>query len=105
MEDKLPKCLIAFRNSHGTQHLLVTMLGKRKKAVDLGECVSKLFLDLSKAFDTINHDRLLAKLRAYGFSLDALKLTHSYLIESNKFKLTMNSSLKTMLSLGFNEAL
>ena len=43
------------------------MLGKTKKAVDLGECVSTLLLDLSNAFDTINHDVLLAKLRAYGF--------------------------------------
>ena len=38
-----------------------------------------LFLDLSKAFDTINHDLLLAKLKAYGFSPNALKLMHSYL--------------------------
>ena len=59
------------------------MLGKRKKAVDLGECFSTLFLDLSNAFDTINHDLLLAKLRAYGFELDALKLMHKYLIENN----------------------
>ena len=50
MEDKLPKCLADFRNSLGTQHLLVTMLGEKKKAVNKGECVSELFLDLSKAF-------------------------------------------------------
>ena len=56
MENKLSKCLTGFRKSHGTQHLLVTMLEKWKKAVDDGEYVSPLFLDLSKAFDAINHD-------------------------------------------------
>ena len=39
----------SFRKSHGTQHLIVTMLEKWKKAVDNGECASSLFLDLSKA--------------------------------------------------------
>ena len=80
MENKLLKCLTGFRNSHVTQHLLVTMLGKRKKAVDKGECVSALFLDLAEAFDTIINDLLLAQLRAYGFSLNAVKLIHRYLI-------------------------
>ena len=36
-------------------------------------------MDLSKAFDTINHDLLLAKLHAYGVSANALKLMMSYL--------------------------
>ena len=55
IEDKLPKYLTGSRNSHGTQHLLATMLGKKKKAVNKGECVFALFLDLSKAFGIINH--------------------------------------------------
>ena len=78
-EDKLSKYLTGFRKSHGTQYLIVTMLEKWKKAIDKGECVSELFLDFSKAFDTIIHDLLLAKLKAYGFSPNALKLMHSYL--------------------------
>ena len=36
-------------------------------------------MDLSTAFDTINDDLLLAKLRAYGFSNNALNLMRSYL--------------------------
>ena len=79
MKDKPSKCLTGFRKSHGTQHLLVTMLEKWKKAVDKGEYASALFMDLSKAFDTINHDLLLAKLKAYGLSLNPVKLMHSYL--------------------------
>ena len=79
MEDKLSKYLTGFRKSHGTQHLFVTMLEKCQKSVDNGEYVSSLFLDLSKAFDTINYELLLAKLKTYGFSPNALKLMHSYL--------------------------
>ena len=36
-------------------------------------------MDFSKAFDTINHDLLLAKLKAYGFPINALDLMCSYL--------------------------
>ena len=36
-------------------------------------------MELSKGFDTLNHDLLIAKLDAYGFQHDALKLLHSYL--------------------------
>ena len=79
MEDKLSKCLTSFRKSQGTQLLLVTMIEKWEKAVDKRECVSILFLDLSNTFESINHDLLPAKLKAYGYSLNALKLMHSYL--------------------------
>ena len=54
------------------------MLEKWKGALDKGENVCVLFMDLSKAFDTVTHD-LLAKLKAYCFSKNVLKLRCSYL--------------------------
>ena len=50
------------------------MLKKWKSALDKGENICVLFMDLSKAFDTISHDLLGAKLKAYGFSINTLDL-------------------------------
>ena len=94
MKDKLSKCFSGFKKSHGIQHLLVTMHEKWKKAFDKGEYVSALFMDLSKAFDTINHDLLLAKLKAYGFSLNAVKLMYSYL-KSRKQQVQINNKFSS----------
>ena len=55
------------------------MLEKWKKALDKEENMSAIFMDLSKAFDAINHDHLLAKLKTYGFSKQALSFMCSYL--------------------------
>ena len=55
------------------------MIEKWKKTVDNGGVFGALLTDLSKAFDCIPHDLIIAKLEAYGFHIDALKLIHDYL--------------------------
>ena len=55
------------------------MLERIKKALDRGKCFGILLTDLSKAFDSISHELLIAKLYAYGFSLNSLKLISEYL--------------------------
>ena len=79
MENKFSKHVTGFRKSHGTQHSLMIMLEKWKNLLDKGEHVCVIFMNLSKTFDTINHDLLLAKLRVYGFCNNALSLMCSYL--------------------------
>ena len=79
MENKISKCVTGFRKSHGKQYSLIAMLKKWKRALDKEENMSAIFMDLSKAFDTINHGLILAKLKAYGFSKQALSFMCSYL--------------------------
>ena len=65
------------------------MLEKWRRTLEKGEYISALFMDRSKAFDTINHDLLIAKLKAYGFSKETVKLMKSYL-KNNKQKVQVN---------------
>ena len=51
-------------------------------------------MDLSKAFDTLNHDLLIAKLHTYGFDIKTLKLLHSYLTKRWQ-RTKVNSSFST----------
>ena len=60
------------RKGYGTQHALLTLLEKWKITLDKRGYAGAINMDLSKAFDTINHELLLAKLHAYGFDKRAL---------------------------------
>ena len=67
------------------------MIDKWKKANDNNKVFGALLTDLSKAFDCICHDLLVAKLNAYGLSLPALKLIQNYL-QNRKQRTKVGSS-------------
>ena len=69
----------------------MSILEKWKRAVDNWKAFGLLLTDLSKAFDCLSHELLLAKLHAYGFSFAALRLIHSYLTNRKQWT-KVNSS-------------
>ena len=79
MNSKLSPYLCGFRKGYSTEYCLIIMLEKWKKALDKHNFAGALLTDLSKAFDCLNHELLIAKLEAYGFHYSALKFIMSYL--------------------------
>ena len=70
------------------------MIEKWKKCLDGNWFAGAILMDLSKAFDTINHELLIAKLEAYGFDQSALEIVQSYL--SDRWQRTkVNTSFST----------
>ena len=74
-----PQNVSGVLGNHMGPHSLIVMLEKWKNAIDKEDNISAIFMNLSKAFDTVNHGFLLAKLNAYGFSKQALSFMCSYL--------------------------
>ena len=68
-----------FRPKHSTQQAIITLIDKITKSLDNGDIVISLFIDLKKAFDTVDHRILLRKLYAYGIRGTMLKWIESYL--------------------------
>ena len=60
------------------------MLASWKEAVDKNQAFVALMMDLSKAFDCLSHDLLIANLHAYENDLSSLKLLQDYL--SNRWQ-------------------
>ena len=55
-----------FRNKHSPNHALIEITEKIRQALDKRQFICCIFIDLQKAFDTVNHDILLDKLNYYG---------------------------------------
>ena len=70
--------MCGYRNGYSAQFALVALIEKFKESLDKGGYAGAMLMDLSKAFDTINHDLLIAKLHAYGVDQNALGLIKDY---------------------------
>ena len=73
-----------FRKNHSTSHALNYSVNYIETCLKNKQHVLGIFIDLSKAFDTISHDKLLYKLAHYGIRGKVLELIKSYL--TNRFQ-------------------
>ena len=74
-----------FRKQHSTYMALMTLIDKLTKCLDNDEYVIGFFLDISKAFDTVDHTILLQKLSVYGIRGNALSWFESYMKDRRQF--------------------
>ena len=80
-----------FRPGFTTSDCLIDLIEEITSSLDKGLYVISLFLDLSKAFDTVNHQILLNKLRYYGLQQSEYNWFQFYL--SNRKQLVHSNSV------------
>ena len=74
-----------FRKNHSTVSSLIYMINKIATSIDRNQITVGIFLDLSKAFDTIDHQILFSKLEHYGIRGIALQWSKSYFHNRKQF--------------------
>ena len=86
-----------FRNAHSTNHALISITEKIRRALDNDEISCGVFLDFQKAFDTVNHDILLGKLDHYGIRGVTNDWFRSYLTNREQFTTINNNQSDSVL--------
>ena len=68
-----------FRSNRSTELAALELMNKNVNCMNQNSCPINIYLDLSKAFDSLKYDILLSKLHYYGLQNNALRLMKSYL--------------------------
>ena len=107
MYNYLYKCLVensilyrkqfGFQNAHSTEDAILQLLNQIIDTFSQEEYTLWIFIDLFKAFDTVNHNILLEKLKAYGIQSENLKRCRRYL--SNRKQFVSYSDSKTEMKI------
>ncbi|XP_065645367.1 uncharacterized protein LOC136075859 [Hydra vulgaris] len=84
IEPRFDKLLCGFRRCYNTQHALFSLHNKWHDCFNNGGVVGSILLDLTKAYDYIPHDLLIAKLDADDFSKESLNLLLFYIFSRNQ---------------------
>ena len=79
------KFLVENNIVHSTEHAILQFVNQTAEAFSQGKYTLGIFLDLSKAFDTVNHNILLEKLKAHGIQSENLKCFRIYLPNRKQF--------------------
>ena len=100
VNDILSDFVSAYRRKYCSNYMILRLIEQWKEKLDKGFIAGAVLMELSKAFDSIPHDLLIAKLNANGFGRKSLVFLYSYLkrrkrcINLNKIQ----STFKTRLS-------
>ena len=91
----LYKYQFGFRKNHSSSHAIITLVERVSKALDTGKYVVGVFLDLKRAFDTVDHSILLNKLYLYGIRGNIYNWFKSYLTNRCQYVEYNNVKSKT----------
>ena len=73
----------AYRKNYSTQQVLIRLLEEWREKLERNFIVGVVLMDLSKTFECIPHDLIIAKLAAYGIERETLRLIYSILRVGN----------------------
>ena len=85
-----------FRTNHSTEYAAVRLVDTISKEMESGSTPTALYIDLSKAFDTLSFDILLYKLNYYGVKGNAFKLLKNYLTNRKQYVVFNSQNSETV---------
>ena len=96
-----------FKLNNSTEHVILQLVNDISSSFERREYTLGIFVDLSKAFDTVDHEILISKLEYYGIKSKTLKWLKSYLSETSNVYPTQMLAKQAcaVLSVAFHKVL